>query len=176
MSADVKSAFLKGDPYMSEARELYMENMRVKSEDEPRLALEPGCLVKIRKGVFGLSDAPREWYLRLNRSLTAAGWERSSMDFACWLLWSEDHTELHGILISHVDDLLLGGNLRAQEKLKALGEELGFGSVEYDDFTYCGKRIKQKPDGSISISMVEYHRISRPFPFQCTADPRLRLN
>ena len=51
MSADVKSAFLKGDPYMSEARELYMENMRVKSEDEPKLPLEPGCLVKIRKGV-----------------------------------------------------------------------------------------------------------------------------
>ena len=177
MSADVKSAFLKGDPYLSEARELYMENMRVKSEDEPKLPLEPGCLVKIRKGVFGLSDAPREWYLRLNRSLLAAGWERSPMDFACWLLWSEDHTELHGILISHVDDLLLGGNLRAQEKLKALGEELGFGSVEYDDFSYCGKRIRQKPDGSISISMVEYHQNLKPvsIPVHRRSTPQAEL-
>lgn len=165
VSADVKSAFLKGDPYMAGDRELYMENMKdSETSDAPGLPFGR-ALVKIRKGVFGLADAPRQWYLRLNRALLEQGWERSSLDYACWLLWSNDKTTLDGVIISHVDDLLLGGGPRAQALLQDLGKLLGFGSVEYDDFTYCGKRIRQhEEDGSISISisMVEYHSNLKP--------------
>ena len=161
MSADVKSAFLKGDPFMKSDRELFMSNIK-DAHDAPQLPFGD-CLARIRKGVFGLSDAPRMWYLRLNRALCEIGWERSPMDFACWMLWNKDRTALDGIIVSHVDDLLLGGNARAQKLLLSLGEELGFGSVEYDDFTYCGKRIRQRPeDGTIVISMVEYHQNLRP--------------
>ena len=162
VSADVKSAFLKGDPYMAGDRELYMENMKdSETSDAPGLPFGR-ALAKIRKGVFGLSDAPRQWYLRLNRALLEQGWERSPMDYACWLLWSEDKSTLEGVIISHVDDLLLGGGRRAQALLQDLGQILGFGSVEYDDFTYCGKRIRQHDDGSISISMIEYHSNLQP--------------
>lgn len=114
-------------------------------------------LARIKKGVFGLSDAPRPWYLRLNRSLVASGWERTSIDYACWLLWSPDRKSLDGAILSHVDDLLLGGNWRAKQKLLDLGKELGFGAISEGDFTYCGKRIRQHEDGRITISMVEYH-------------------
>ena len=125
-----------------------------------------------------MSDAPRQWYLRLNKNLEALGWERSSLDYACWLLWSEDRTTLDGILLSHVDDLLLGGNLRAQESLLSLGESLGFGPVEYDDFVYCGKRIRQRADGTITISMVEYHQNLKPIviPAHRRAQPDAELS
>ena len=152
MAADIKSAFMKGE-FFDDDRELYMENVR--NPQEPQLPF-PG-LARIRKGVFGLSDAPRMWYLRLNKALLARGWERSHMDFACWLLWSEDRTYLEGIIISHVDDLLLGGTIVAQQKMFELGKELGFGSVSYDSFTYCGKKIEQLEDGTFQISMKEYH-------------------
>ena len=158
MSADVKSAFLKGDAYVDGQRELFLENVR---GDDPKLPFG-NCLAKIRKGVFGLSDAPRQWYLRLNRSLQAAGWERTVFDYACWLLWSEDRQNLEGIILSHVDDLLLGGNVRAQNSLLMIGQELGFGSVEYDDFVYCGKRVQMKSDGSVVINMQAYHENLRP--------------
>lgn len=107
-SADVKSAFLKGEPYMN--KELYVGNIRTSAPDEPTLPFGPLGLARVRKGVFGLADAPRQWYLRLHRSL--AGWCRSTMDSACWLLWSASG-ELDGIICSHVDDLLLGGGDRA---------------------------------------------------------------
>ncbi|CAK9063210.1 unnamed protein product, partial [Durusdinium trenchii] len=135
MSADVKSAFLKGDAYVDGQRELFLENVR---GDDPKLPFG-NALAKIRKGVFGLADAPRQWYLRLNRSLQAAG-----------------------IILSHVDDLLLGGNVRAQNSLLMIGQELGFGSVEYDDFVYCGKRVQMKSDGSVVINMQAYHENLRP--------------
>ena len=49
MSADIKSAFLKGDPCMAGVRELFMENVRGR-DGEPRLPFPD--LVKIKKGVF----------------------------------------------------------------------------------------------------------------------------
>ena len=156
-SADVKSAFLKGDAYMSGVRELYVSNIRTSSPDEPVLPLGPDGLARVRKGVFGLADAPRQWYLRLNRSLEAREWKRSLVDSACWMLWAADGS-LDGVVVSHVDDLLLGGNQRAQDELHALGAELGFGSVSTGCFQYCGKMIKQdETTGIITVSMVEYH-------------------
>lgn len=121
MASDMKSAFTKGE-FFDDDRELYMENVR--NPQEPQLPF-PG-LVRFKKGVFGLSDAPRMWYLRLNKSLLAQGWERSRMDFACWLSWSEGCAVLEGIIISPVDDLLLGGTIVAQQKMLELGKELGY--------------------------------------------------
>ena len=78
--------------------------------------------------MFGLSDAPREWYLRLHRCLTDHGWIRGWIDQATWLLFGEDGS-LEGILVGHVDDLLVGGSEYAMQKLDRIGEELGFGSL-----------------------------------------------
>lgn len=56
-AADIKSAFVKGE-FFEESRELFMENIR--NPEEPQLPFPD--LVRIRKMVFGLSDAPRMWY------------------------------------------------------------------------------------------------------------------
>lgn len=42
--------------------------------------------------------------------------------------------------------------------MDAIGEELGFGSLEQSDFTRCGKRIRRASDGTIRLSMTEYHK------------------
>jgi hypothetical protein len=97
----------------------------------------------------------------LSCALEERGWVKCHLDSACWLLWDEPG-ELCGILCSHVDDLLLGGNERAQRSLEDLCKELGFGSLERDSFTYCGKRISQDSDGVIKIQMVEYHKNLQP--------------
>ncbi len=109
-SADVRSAFLKGDPYVP--RELYFRAPRY----GPRLPLHPEQLCKVLKGVFGLSDAPREWYLRLDRCLQEHHWQRCFLDQACWVLFLDG--ELCGMIVGHVDDLLLGGDRRAIQNLR----------------------------------------------------------
>lgn len=142
-SADIKSAFMKGERYIEGLREIYLRNVGGPS-DMPRLPFSDDCICKIAKGVFGLADAPRQWYLRLNRALLERGWQRSPVDHACWFLWKKDDpTSLHGMIISHVDDLLMGGDDVAVASLKNLGQELGFGAYESDEFVYCGKRIRQ---------------------------------
>ena len=55
ISGDVKSAFLKGDPYVD--RTLYISG--TDSKTSPPIPLAPGQLAVVRKGIFGLADAPR---------------------------------------------------------------------------------------------------------------------
>ena len=164
ISSDVKAAFLKGDPYL--ARELYLQNTNPKSS--PSLPLLPGQLCRVLKGIFGLADAPREWWLRLSRTMSENRWVRSCIDAAMWLLWSApqdgqqefDNYEsctLEGVIIAHVDDLLFCGSKVAEASLAKIGQELGFGSQDFNDFTWCGKRIRRASDGSVRLSMVEYH-------------------
>lgn len=156
ISADVKAAFLKGDPYVG--RELYLTNTSPKNS--PSTPLLPGQLARVLKGVFGLADAPREWWLRLSRAMEDHSWSRSLIDAAMWCLWSEDGEggkALEGIVVAHVDDLLFTGSVKAERSLDQIGSELGFGSLDRNDFTWCGKRIRRANDGTIRISMCEYH-------------------
>ena len=157
-AADVRAAFLKGDPYVR--RVLYMTG--ADGSKGPTIPIPQGCVARVLKGVFGLADAPREWWLRLDRELRALGWERSSLDGALWFLRqpqaAEGESGLHGVIVGHVDDLLFGGDSRALESLEKLGNTLGFGSIEKEDFTWCGKRIRRDPDTKeIVVSMTTYH-------------------
>ena len=57
----------------------------------------------------------------------------------------------------------------------AIGQELGFGSVEYDDFVYCGKRVRMKSDGSVVINMTAYHENLRPMEISLRKTPEAEL-
>ena len=59
--------------------------------------------------------------------------------------------------MSHVDDLLFGGDSVAEKSLRDVGDELGFRELEKDVFTWCGKQFTREPDGTVSFSMRNYH-------------------
>jgi hypothetical protein len=96
LGADVRAAFLKGDPYVS--RELYIQCTNPKIG--PTIPLPAGCLGRVVKGVFVLADAPREWYLRLSKEAEPQGWHKSSLDAALWLKWSEKDGKLCDVTCS----------------------------------------------------------------------------
>ena len=157
VSGDVKSAFLKGDPYVD--RVLYI--MNTDERNTPPIPLAPGQLATVRKGVFGLADAPRQWWLRLSRAAKEHHWEQTLLDGATWLFWigkEKEKRTLDGIMVAHVDDLLFAGGKAAMESFDAIGSELGFGTKESGDFVWCGKRIRRAEDKTIRLSMVEYHK------------------
>ena len=156
IAADIKSAFLKGDPYL--CRELYL--CAVDEKRNPSIPLLPGQLCRVLKGIFGLADAPREWWLRLSRAMEEHGWTRTLVDGAMWCYWVANEAGeriLEAVVVAHVDDLLFAGSVKGKKSLDAIGTELGFGSLEEGDFTWCGKRIRRASDGTIRLSMREYH-------------------
>eukprot|EP00969_Alexandrium_andersonii_P296684 13110077-Alexandrium_andersonii.AAC.1 len=78
----------------------------------PRLPVAPRSLVDISKGISGLADVPREWYLRLARALKEEGWTALRTDPASYQLRIDG--VLVGILVGHVGGLLMGGDDRAK--------------------------------------------------------------
>ena len=84
-SADVRAAFLKGDPYVQ--RVLYMSG--TDGAKGPSIPISKVAIARVLKGV-GLADAPREWWLRLDRELRDSGWTRSMLDGALWYLRKPD--------------------------------------------------------------------------------------
>ena len=64
---DVRAAFLKGDPYAATGGKLYMT--APDPSQGPKLPGLYGVMAEVLKGVFGLADAPRGWFLRLDRCM-----------------------------------------------------------------------------------------------------------
>ena len=51
----------------------------------PKIPGFSGVLAEVLKGVFGLADAPREWFLRLDRCVKEKRWKPMSVDAATWV-------------------------------------------------------------------------------------------
>jgi hypothetical protein len=64
--------------------------------------------------------------------------------------------KLNGILGTHVDDGIGGGNEVFEKALTKLHKILPFGQREYRKFKFTGLDIEQLPDNSIRISQGEY--------------------
>jgi hypothetical protein len=76
-SFDVPTAFLKGKQMSGE---VYMEVPDSMKELFPNYGEFRKPIIKLKKCVYGLGDAPREWYLALTEFLTKIGLERSKLD------------------------------------------------------------------------------------------------
>lgn len=97
---DVKTAFLNGP--LDE--EIYMHKPTIVGSGYWRL----------RKGLYGLRQAGRQWYLELNKKLESIGFKRTESDWSVYIRRSGDALT---ILTASVDDMLLGSAGKAESDL-----------------------------------------------------------
>ena len=105
---DIRAAFLNG---VQAPRQLYFE---LPKRGIP--TVEDGILVEILKGVFGLSTSPKLWWLRLSGELRglevdfrgeAVDVKQNDMDPCIFMFIGRTSGQVHGVILTHVDDLLL---------------------------------------------------------------------
>jgi hypothetical protein len=94
---DVKSAFLNGE--LSE--EVYVEQPPGYQIDG-----KPRAVLKLRKALYGLRQAPRAWYAKLDASLVSLGFVRSPLEHAVYRRGDSVSYLLVGV---YVDDLIITG-------------------------------------------------------------------
>ncbi len=126
---------MAGDP---NARGLYF---RPPAEIAKEIGLDETKLLRLEKAAYGLCDAPRAWWLRLNRELTAVGLKVSTLDPCLWR-WYE-HGKLAGVCGTYVDDLIGGGTERFSKLINKLRERLPFGEFRSWEVRFTGAEIRQ---------------------------------
>ena len=148
---DIKTAFLRG---RSESRQLAMVPV---PELKEMMGLKDGEICSLDGNAYGRVDAPILFYREFRRQLESLGFEAHPLDNCLYLLRNQENPEeLDGILGTHVDDGIGGGNQRYEQVLKLLQQTLPFGSQEYDRFRFTGLDLEQLPDYTIKISQSEY--------------------
>ncbi|KAJ0978704.1 hypothetical protein J5N97_014178 [Dioscorea zingiberensis] len=95
---DVKSAFLNGE--LEEEVYVCQPSGYEKKNNEEKV-------FKLRKALYGLCQAPRAWYSKLDRSLASLGFERSPHEHAVYKRCIGESRLLIGV---YVDDLIITGS------------------------------------------------------------------
>ena len=95
---DVKTAFLNGD--LSET--IYMNQ-----PDGFQKEGEEHLVCQLRKSIYGLKQASRQWYLKFDEVVTSLGFKENDVDQCIYMLMSAGSFI---ILVLYVDDILLASN------------------------------------------------------------------
>lgn len=168
---DVKSAFLNGE-----------------LKEEVYVAQPPGFVVdgkeqkvlRLVKALYGLRQAPRAWYTKLDASLLSLGFHRSASEHAVYMRGANARRLVVGV---YVDDLVItGGNHSELDQFKKEMRETfqmsDLGLLRY----YLGLEVSQTDEG-ITLSQGAYAKkileaagMVGCNPSQTPMEPRLKLS
>ena len=148
---DISTAFLQGKKL---TRPVYVEPPCEAEVHESRCWL-------LLKGVYGLSEASRMWYERVNEVMVSGKFVRSAVDPALYFKYDELKNVIC-VLLCHVDDFLYGGHddeITLLEKL--IEKHFEIREIEVNSFMYCGFLIiiSDTPEG-FEISYSQPGKIS----------------
>ena len=142
-SVDVASAFLQGREI---DRDVYIK--------PPAELCEKDKVWKLRRCLYGLNDAPREWYNALYDEFIALGAVRSTLDNAMFMWYKGD--EIIGHLCTHVDDFNYAGTDDWQvQVIEAIKTKFKFRCENEGSYMYLGLNVQQTND-CISIDQKHY--------------------
>lgn len=142
---DISSAFLQGNILK---RTVYVR--------PPSDICEDGKIWCLRHCLYGLSDAPREWYDRVCEEMKKLGGTISRYD-KCLFMWHEDN-QLVGLIATHVEDFEYCGTLAWQENvIDRLIRMFKISKNEKGSFKYIGLNIEQN-GSEIYVDQQEYCR------------------
>ena len=124
-SLDIKAAFLQSDEI---GRNIFVQ--------PPRGYKREGTIWRLKRPLYGLNDAGRQWYFTLKDFLKTLGFTTSPYDKAMFYLIKDG--KLQGIMNVHVDDIIWGGNCKFQEAMKQIGKKFELSKSAEGALRYVG--------------------------------------
>ena len=152
-SFDIKTAFLRGKADSNNP--LAMEPPK---ELRDRMQLQDEQVCALIGNAYGRVDAPLLFYKELTSQLKDLGFKMHPLEPCVHDLesWKDGKRTLHGVLGTHVDDGVGGGDKLFHDKLNILRKSLPFGSFKQRRFVFTGIQLEQLPDFSIRASQIDY--------------------
>ena len=144
-STDIKSAFLQSD-----------EIDRIVYVKPPVEAACPDKVWRLKKGLYGLNDAARQFFLSLTKELNRLGCKQCTLDPTLHFLTGTDHILL-GIIMTHVDDFIhCGGKVFEEIVMKPLVKRFLAGRCATSRFKYIGLNILQTDNNEVYLDQDDY--------------------
>ena len=141
---DVKSAFLNGE---------LEEDVYVTQPEGFKVTGKENMVLKLKKALYGLRQAPRAWNLKLDKSLKQMGFVKCTQEQA---VYTRGNTNTRIIVGIYVDDLILTGE---DPKGVELFKKQIIGEFEMSDLGllsyYLGIEVAQF-EGGVSIKQTTY--------------------
>ena len=155
ISFDIKTAFLRGKA--DSDNPLAMEPPK---ELRDRMQLESDQVCALIGNAYGRVDAPLWFYKELSKQLKNLGFTMHPLEPCVHYLesWKDGHRTLHGVLGTHVDDGICGGDEYFLSRIEKLRQSLPFGSFKQRKFVFTGIQLEQLPDHSIRANQRDYIR------------------
>ena len=148
-SLDIKTAFLQGKQIQ---RNVFLLPPKEANTDN---------LWHLKKCVYGLADASRYWFLRVNEKLTKLNGHVCPADQGIFM-WHHNN-QLIGIITCSVDAIIWSGTQyfykTVIEKFKTTFK---IGSESLEAFPCLGLNIKQNADFSIDVDQTNYVNVINP--------------
>ena len=142
-SGDVKNAYLQGAKL---DREVYME--------APAEAQKEGMVWKLNKAVYGMYDAGRRWFFKVEETLVKLGCVKSKYDHC--LFTFRQAGQLAGIILLWVDDIFHAGSKDFEQKVMTkIHNEFLIGRTAEETFLYIGLSIETTEAG-ITLDQINY--------------------
>lgn len=115
----------------------------------------PGMVCKLRKSLYGLKQASREWNVELTTQLYSYGFTQSAHDHCLFTYTSIDNFVF---LLVYVDDVLITGSsldaiIRVKDYLHSLFTIKDLGDVKY----FLGMEFTRSPSG-VYITQSKYSK------------------
>ncbi|CAE7765834.1 GIP [Symbiodinium sp. KB8] len=131
------------------------KEVRVKPDEAVPVWRCKEVLYRLSAPVYGQSNAPRRWFDHFAKVLRNLGWHQHSLD-PCLFLWKED-TLFTAVLGLHVDDLVAAALPGAEDTLNQVEASFTWGTPWVcEDFAFIGRRVRQHPDGSVTVDQASY--------------------
>ena len=155
---DVKTAFLHGDL----EEEIYMAQPEgfTKSDKEHMVC-------KLRKSLYGLKEAPRQWYHKFDTFMRSQGFKHSNENPCLYVKKPRDGQLI--MLILYVDDMLIAGHSKKdiaelKQKLSSQFDMKDLGDAHH----ILGMRVtRDRKKGLLFLSQEEYvHKVLERFNMQ----------
>ena len=156
-SFDIKTAFLR-----AKADENNPLAMEPPIELRKKLQLPENQVCQLVGNAYGRVDAPLLFFKELRKQLQELQFKIHPLEPCVYYLESQHKgiRKIHGVLGTHVDDGLCGGDEWFHQQINKLKEKLPFGSFKTRKFTFTGIQLEQLPDFSIKATQVS--RLFRP--------------
>ena len=143
---DVKTAFLNGNL----EEEIYM--------DQPEGFLVKGkehMVCKLKKSIYGLKQASRQWYLKFNDTITSFGFQENTVDRCIYMKVSGSKFIF---LVLYVDDILLATNDLAllHQTKKYLSQNFEMKDMGEATYVIGIEIFRERSQGLLGLSQKTY--------------------